>query len=330
MSKPRILLTNPVPPHVRAMLEEACEVVTVPGGGRPSREQLVALLPTVDGIFTSSGTRLDNDLLDACPRLQVISNSSVGYDNVNIPHATKRGVLVCHTPGVLSAAVRDITFALLLNLARHIPANDRHVRTGAWQNAPGHVGIDVQGKTLGIIGLGRIGHLVARTAHAFDLHVIYYDPVRDPEAEASGLAHYRARDDVFREADFLTVHCYLDETTYHHIGRREFRLMKPTAYFINTARGAVVDEAALVEALQRGLIAGAGLDVMEQEPIPADHPLCAMPNVVLLPHIGSGTVETRRAMVELAARNIIAALTGGTPEAMVNPEVLERRRAGVV
>jgi glyoxylate reductase len=326
MSKPRILLAMPVPDHVGAMIDAACEVVTVPGGGRPTREQLAELLPTVDGILTSNQVKIDNALLDACPNLKVISNNGVGYDNVDIPYATDKGVLVCNTPGVLSGAVADLTFALLLNLARHIPFNEQHLRSGGWRTAPGRVGVEVRGKTLGIIGLGRIGHVVAHTAKGFDLKVIYYDPVRDPEAEASGLATYRERDDVFREADFLTVHCYLDETTRHHIGAREFKLMKPTAFLINTSRGPVLDQDALVEALRAGEIAGAGLDVMEEEPLDPAHDLCSLPNVILLPHTGSAAAETRLAMIELAARNLIAAVTGGTPETTVNPEALSARR----
>lgn len=325
MARPRLLVTLSLPDDIRAQLEAVCELVTVPGGGRPSREQLRELLPTVDGILTSSQVPIENDLIDRCPRLKVISNNSVGYDNVDIPHATRRGVLVCHTPGVLSGAVADITFWLIIELARRLRAADQHVRSGGWLKGPPPLGVDVRGKTLGIIGLGRIGHVVARTAQGFDMRVIYYDPVRDPQAEASGLATYRERDDVFREADFLTVHCYLDDTTRRSIGMREFQLMKPTAFFINTARGAIVDQDALVEALTRGEIAGAGLDVMVPEPLDPSHPLCALPNVVLLPHVGSATVETRRAMIELAARNTIAALTGGTPEAMVNPEALAHR-----
>lgn len=327
MTKPRILLAIPVPDHVRQMLDDACEVVTAPGGGRPSREHLAELLPTVDGMLTSNQIKIDTALLDACPNLIVVANNGVGYDNVEIPQATRRGVLVCNTPGVLSAAVRDITFALLLNLARHIPANDRHVRSGGWRGAPGMIGVDVQHKTLGIIGLGRIGKIVAKAAQGFDLNVIYYDPVRSPELEQAGIATYRERDDVFREADFLTVHCFLDERTRHHIGMREFKLMKPTAYLINTSRGPVIDEEALVAALKAGEIAGAGLDVMEVEPLDHAHELCSLPNVILLPHVGSGTTETRLAMIELAARNLIAAVTGGTPEAMVNPEALTARHA---
>lgn len=325
MARPRLLLAIPVPDDIRAQLEAACEVVTVPGGGRPSREQLWELLPTVDGILTTSQLRIENELIDRCPRLKLISNNSVGYDNVDIPHATRRGVLVCNTPGVLSGAVADITFGLIIELARHLRAADQHVRSGAWLKGPPPLGVDIRGKTLGIIGFGRIGHVVARTAQGFAMRVIYYDPVRDPQAEAAGLATYRERDDVFREADFLTVHCYLDETTRRSIGMREFRLMKPTAFFINTARGGIVDQDALVEALTSGAIAGAGLDVMDPEPLDPSHPLCRLPNAVLLPHIGSATVETRRAMIELATRNTIAALTGGTPEAMVNPEALAHR-----
>ncbi len=326
MSKPRILLATPVPDHVRAMLDDACEVVTVPGGGRPTRDQLTAMLPEVDGILTSNQIKVDNALLDRCPNLKVVANNGVGYDNVDIPYATSKGVLVCNTPGVLSGAVADLTFALLLDLARHIPANEQHVRGGGWRSAPGRIGVDVRGKTIGIIGLGRIGHLVAETAKGFALQVIYYDPTRDPDAEARGLAAYRERDDVFREADFLTVHCFLDETTRRHISRREFGLMKSSAYLINTSRGGVIDQDALVAALGEGQIAGAALDVMEEEPLDPAHPLCAAPNTILLPHVGSATVETRLAMIELAARNAIHAVTGGTPEAMVNPGAVAARR----
>lgn len=326
MPKPRILLTIPLPEHVRPQIDEVCEVVTVPGGGRPTRDQLLELLPTVEGILGSNQVKLDNELLDQCPNLKVVANNGVGYDNVEIPYATEHGILVCNTPGVLSGAVADLTYALLLNLARHVPENERHVRDGKWQSAPGRVGVDVRGKTLGIIGLGRIGKLVARTAQGFDMRVIYYDPLRDPKSEDTGLATYRERDDVFREADFLTVHCFLDETTRRHISTREFQLMKPSAYFINTSRGPVVDEQALAEALKAGEIAGAGLDVMEVEPIGADHPLCSAPNAILLPHIASGTAETRLAMVELAARNLINAVSGRPPEAMVNPEVFAAGR----
>jgi lactate dehydrogenase-like 2-hydroxyacid dehydrogenase len=327
MGKPRILLAIPVPDHVRTMLEDACEVVTVPGGGRPTREQLSVLLPTVDGILTSNQVKIDNALIDACPNLKVVANNGVGYDNVDIPYATSKGLLVCNTPGVLSGAVADLTFALLLNLARHIPANAEHVRSGGWMRGPGYLGVDVRGKTLGIIGLGRIGKVVARTAAlGFDMRVIYYDPVRSPELEQAGLVTYRERDAVFREADFVSVHCFLDETTRHHIGMREFRLMKPTAYLINTSRGPVINQDELVEALHSGEIAGAGLDVTEVEPLDPKHPLCACPSAIILPHIASGTTETRLAMVELAARNLIAAVTGATPEAMVNPEVRTARR----
>jgi lactate dehydrogenase-like 2-hydroxyacid dehydrogenase len=308
------------------MIDDACEVVTIPGSGRPTRDQLAELLPTVDGLLTSNQVKVDNALLDACPNLKVVANNGVGYDNVDIPYATARGLLVCNTPGVLNGAVADLTFALLLNLARHVPANREHVSSGGWTRAPGKIGVDVRGKTLGIIGMGRIGKVVARTAAlGFDMRVIYYDPVRSLEHEAQGLITYRERDDVFRESDFVTVHCLLDESTRHHIGTREFKLMKPSAYVINTARGPVLDQDALVEALQAGEIAGAGLDVTEVEPLDPAHPLCSLPNAIVLPHIASGTTETRLAMVELAARNVIAGINGRPPEAAVNPEVLAAR-----
>ncbi len=322
MGKPRILLATIVPEHVRALLDDACEVVTAPGGARPTAEQLAELLPSVEGVLTTNQMAVPNALIDRCPGLRVIANNGVGYDNVDIPYATSKGVLVCNTPGVLSGAVADLTFSLLLDLARHIPANDRHVRSGNWTRGAGRIGVDVRGKTLGIIGFGRIGHVVAKTAQGFDLRVLYYDPVRDLAAEAAGLATYAERESVFREADFLTVHCFLDETTRHHISTREFGWMKRTAYLINTSRGPVIDEEALCAALQAGEIAGAGLDVMEQEPLDPAGTLCSLENVILLPHVGSATTETRLAMIELAARNLVNAVHGRMPEAPVNPEVL--------
>ena len=327
MAKPRVLLAIPLPDHAHKWLDDACEVVTVPGGGRPTRTQLDELLPTVDAVLGSNQVKLPNDLLDTCPNLVVVANNGVGYDNVDIPYASANGILVTHTPGVLSGAVADLTFALLLALARHVPHNQEHVRSGGWMKGPGHVGVDVRGKTLGIIGLGRIGKIVAKTAAAgFDMKVLYYDPVRSPVLEDTGLVTYRERDEVFREADFLSVHCFLDATTQHHIGMREFKLMKPSAYVINTSRGPVVHQEDLVAALQQGELAGAGLDVTEVEPLDSASPLASLPNAIVLPHIASGTTETRLAMVELATRNCIAALTGRPPEAMVNPEAFGKRQ----
>lgn len=328
MTKPRVFLATEVPDHIRRRIEGSCDVVEVTGRGEPSREQLQAILPTVQGILAMASLRLDKELLDASTALRVISISGVGYDKVDLAQATARGVLVCNTPGVLTRAVADLTFLLILALARRMNENMQVLRSGGWRDGtPRPLGVDLRGKVLSVLGLGGIGKDVARTAQGFGMRTIYYKPSRDFDAEDSGLAHYRDRDDIFRDADFVTVHVPLNETTRDSIGKREFELMKPTAYFVNTSRGVTVDENALVRALHERRIAGAGLDVMRKEPMDPNHPLCSLPNVILLPHIGSATMETRLAMMELAAENLIAAVTGGVPKAVVNPLVLPAHRA---
>jgi glyoxylate reductase len=321
MSRPRIFLASPLLESARAIVEATCDVTAYAGPGRISRDQLAAVLPEFDGLLTSNQIRIDDALLDACPRLRVISNNGVGYDNVSIPHATRRGVLVCNTPGVLTDAVTDLTYGFIIDLARGITAADRYVRERRWgAEAAMPLGVDLRGKTLGILGLGRIGTAVARRAPAFGLRVVYYDPLRNKAAESEGIAAYRERDDVLREADFLSVHVFLDESTHRHIGAADFALMKQGAYLVNTSRGLVINQRDLVEALRSGRIAGAALDVFEVEPPDPTDALLDQPNVILAPHIGSATTETRRAMAELAARNVVAAVTGGTPQCMVNPE----------
>jgi len=264
---------------------------------------------------------IDNDLIDAAPELEVVSNTGVGYDNVDIPYATQRGLLVCNTPVVLNDAVADLTLGLIIALARGLLTGDRYTKSGEWlERGSPPLGRDLQSATLGILGLGRIGHVVANRAAAFGMRTIYYDPIRDVAAEASGLAAYRDRDELFREADFITVHVFLDKSTLHHIGARELAMMKPSAFLVNTSRGPVIDQPALAEALRSSRIAGAALDVFEKEPIDAADPLLACPNLIATPHVASAAVDTRRAMVELSARNLLAVLKGEEPEAMVNPE----------
>jgi glyoxylate reductase len=326
MSRPRVFLTTPLIPSARTIVESSCEVIAYEGGGRISREELEAALQDVDGVLTSNQVRFDNDLLDACARLRVISNNGVGYDNVDIPHATSRQILVCNTPGVLTDAVADLTYGFMIDLTRGITRADRFVRERRWGNEPAMpLGTDLRGKTLGILGLGRIGLAVAQRASAFGLNVIYYDPVRNHSAEDRGLAQYHERDEVLRGSDILTVHVFLDPTTHRHIGERDFRLMKPNAFLVNTSRGLVINQPDLVAALQSGRLAGAALDVFELEPPDPSDALLDQPNVILAPHIGSATAETRRAMAELAARNVVAAVTGAEPECMVNPEVHQMR-----
>jgi glyoxylate reductase len=323
VSRPRVFLASPLLPVARTIVEAECEVVAYEGRGRIPRDELLAALEDVDGVLTSNQIRFDNELLDASPRLKVISNNGVGYDNVDIPYATSKGILVCNTPGVLTDAVADLTYGFLIDLTRGITRADRYVRERRWgKEPPMPLGVDLRGKTLGILGLGRIGTAVAERASAFGLRVIYYDPVRNHSAEDRGIARYRDRDEVLQESDFLTVHVFLDETTHRHIGEREFSLMKPNAFLVNTSRGLVINQSDLVAALASGQLAGAALDVFELEPPDPSDALLDQPNVILAPHIGSATTETRQAMAELAARNLVAAVQGKKPECAVNPEVL--------
>jgi glyoxylate reductase len=321
--KSRAALATKVPEHVRKLLEDETELVVYQGEGRAPRDWLASTLPQVAGILTSNQVMIGNDLIDAAPNLRVVSNFGVGYDNVDIPYATEHGLLVCNTPVVLNDAVADLTLGFIIMLARGVLGGDRYTKSGDWMKRGSlPLGRDLQGATLGILGLGRIGHVVAMRASAFGMNVIYFDPIRDPAAEASGLARYRERDGVFREADFLTVHVFLDETTLHQIGAPEFAMMKSTAFLINTSRGPVIDQPALAEALRSGQIAGAALDVFEKEPVDASEPILSCLNVIATPHIASAAENTRRAMAELAARNLLAVLARRTPEAMVNPDAL--------
>ena len=314
-------MTALLPDDLLAVLREACDVQEMPAGAAEDSAAVAVALANAEGLLLSESLHVTAGLLDACTRLRVISKVGVGYDKIDVAAATARNVLVCNTPGVLNGAVADHTFAILLALTRRLRENEAQVRTGAWKRGVELLGHDIRGKTLGIIGFGGIGRAVAGTARGFEMNVVYYRRSRDRDAEASGLARFRDRDDVFREADVVSVHCPLTSETRRSIGEREFDLMKASSYFVNTSRGAVIDQAALVRALQSGGIAGAALDVMEPEPLDPADPLCALPNVVLTPHIGSGTVETRRAMHELAVRNLLQGMSGRMPTAAVNPQV---------
>jgi glyoxylate reductase len=306
-------------------MRDAFDLVEMPPGAAKDPTAVAAALTTAEGVLVSQAIPFTADLLDTSPMLRVISKVGAGYDKIDVSAATARRILVCNTPGVLSGAVADHTFALLLALTRRIRENEAHVRTGAWTKGAGLLGHDIRGKTFGILGLGGIGRVVAATARGFDMNVIYFQRTRNRDAESAGLAAYRERDDLFREADVVSVHCALTAETRRSIGERELELMKPSNYFLNLSRGGVVDQAALLSALESGRLAGAGLDVTDPEPLDPNHPLCRLPNVVITPHIGSGTVETRRAMQELAVTNLLQAMAGGTPRAAVNPQVLQVR-----
>ncbi len=320
--RPRVYVAIRLPADARARIDAACDVDYFEGEGIPSESELIDGVAKADGLLGSAQLPVDSDVFAAASKLRVVSNFGVGFDNVDLEAATKDGVLVCNTPGVLTDAVADLTLGLILALARHLPEAERFARDGDWQRgARLALGTDVGGKTLGIVGLGRIGVAVAERAHAFGMSIAFHDMFREPPIETPPCT-YRELDDLLAVADFVSLHVNLRPETRGLIGAKELTLMKPTAYLINTSRGQTVDQAALVAGLRNRELAGAALDVLEDEPPRLDDPLTTLPNVILLPHIGSATVETRQAMRDLAIDNLLAALRGERPKAVVNPEVL--------
>jgi glyoxylate reductase len=262
--------------------------------------------------------------MDVAPRVKVISGFGVGYDYVDVAAATERRILVCNTPGTLTETTADQAWALMLAAARNLARGDRYVRSRQWTRYEPALllGVDVNGATLGIVGLGAIGSAVARRAAGFGMRVLYTGRSRRPESEAATGAQYRSLDDLLRESDFVSLHCALTAETRGLIGARQLGLMKPSAVLVNTARGAVVDQRALADALRKGRIWAAGIDVFEREPLPPDDPLLECENAVLVPHLGSATQATRVRMAMVAAENIVAALRGERPRHVVNPAAL--------
>ncbi|HLF72052.1 MAG TPA: D-glycerate dehydrogenase [Dehalococcoidia bacterium] len=305
-------------------LRASADVAVWPGSDPPPYETLRDEASRSQALFTTITERIDAALLDASPGLRIVSQLAVGYDNIDVPACTAHGVLVTNTPGVLTESVADLTFALILGWARRMPEGERILREGRWPvwHPSFHLGRDVHGATLGIIGLGAIGIAAARRAKGFGMRVLYTSRERKPAAEAELGAEQRSLEDLLRESDYVSIHCALTPETRGLIGAKELALMKPTGVIVNTARGGIIDQDALVEALRERRIGGAALDVFAVEPIPTDDPLLRLDNVVVSPHIGSATVETRRRMTDLAVRNIEAFFRGERPECCVNPEVL--------
>lgn len=315
--KPRIYVTRQLPEVVMAELAEWADVSSHPQADAPvPRADLLRAVQGQNGLLTLITERVDAELLEAAgPSLHIVANMAVGYDNIDVTAATARGVSVTNTPGVLTETTADLTFALLLAAARRVPEAERTLRGGEWQTwSPMMLtGQDVHGATIGIVGMGRIGEAVARRAAGFAMNIIYASRRRHPEVEDKLAATWLPLDALLQRADFVVLLTPLTDETRHLIGRRELEQMKPTATLINTARGPIVDEQALEWALRSGHIWAAGLDVFEREPIAPDHPLLQLHNVVLLPHIGSASIQTRLRMARLAAHNLRVALCGGDP-----------------
>jgi glyoxylate/hydroxypyruvate/2-ketogluconate reductase len=325
MSKPAVLVARAVFPEVVARLREHFEVDFNAEDVVYSKAELAAKLRGKAGAFTTGSERIDAELLDAQPQLRVVSNMAVGYNNFDIAACNARGVLATNTPDVLTDTTADFGFALMMATARRISEGEHYLRRGEWTkwSYDMMVGSDVHGATLGILGMGRIGQGIARRgALGFGMKVIYHNRSRlSPEQEQPLGARWVDKSTLLREADHLVLVLPYSAQSHHAIAAAELALMKPTATLTNIARGGIVDDAALAQALRERHIAAAGLDVFEGEP--QVHPdLLTLPNVVLTPHIASASVATRRAMAELAANNLIAALTGGKPPTPINPEVL--------
>ena len=326
MPQPKVLATRPLFEAAREILNKSFDVEYWTQPERISREELLRRTRDKEALVCLLTERVDEELLAAAPKLKIAANVAVGFDNIDVPACTKRRVAVTNTPGVLDETTADFAWTLLMAVARRVGEGEQLARSGQWKgwDLDQLCGTDVWGKTLGILGFGRIGRGVARRAGGFLMKVIYHDAVRAPEALEKELhAEYREFDRLLAESDFVSVHVPLLPETRRLLSTAQFSRMKPTAFVINTSRGPVVDEAALVQALEGGKIAGAALDVFENEP--AIHPGLKRPNVVLAPHIASASIETRTKMACMAAENVVALFSGKRPPNILNPEVLEGR-----
>ncbi|WP_457754371.1 glyoxylate reductase [Thermococcus sp.] len=333
MRKPKVFITRQIPETAINVIREHYEVEVWRDEKELPREVLLEKVRNVDALVTLLSDKIDREILDNAPRLRIIAQYAVGYDNIDIEEVTRRGIYVTNTPDVLTEATADFAWTLLLATARHLVDADKFVRSGEWKRKDVawhplmYLGYDVYGKTIGIIGFGRIGQAIARRAKGFNMKILYYSRTRKPEKERELGAEFKPLDELLRESDFVVLAVPLTKETYHMINEERLKLMKPTAILINIARGKVVDTKALIKALEEGWIAGAGLDVFEEEPY-YNEELFKLKNVTLAPHIGSATYGARYAMAELVARNLIAFAKGEVPPTLVNREVLNVRKPG--
>lgn len=331
MPRPRVYVTRHVPGDALELLGQQTELRVWPEELPPSRDELLREAARSDALLTLLTDRIDGELLDAARGLVVVSNMATGFDNVDVEAATGHNVLVTRTPGVLSETTADFAFALMLAAARRVAEADRYVREGRWRTWGPEVllGRDVWGATIGMVGMGGIGSEVAQRARGFGMRILYHSRTRKPVLERRHRMEFVSLPQLLRESDFVTLHAPLTAQTRHLIGRAEFQAMKPGAVLVNTARGPLVDQAALYHALKEGLIAGAGLDVTDPEPIAADDPLLSLPNLVIAPHIASASIATRSRMAMLAAENLLQALGGRLPKDAVNRQIARRWRAAL-
>jgi glyoxylate reductase len=328
-ARPAVYVTRRIPEIGMQMIGEACEVRCWEGELPPPKTVLLDRLADCAGLLCLLTDPVDGEVIAAGPHLRVISQYAVGVDNIDLRAATERGIPVGHTPGVLTEATADLAFSLLLAAARRIGEGIATVRAGRWRTWEplGLLGKDVWGATLGIVGLGRVGAAVARRAQGFRMRVLYRDQVRRRDVEKELGLEAVSLDELLAESDFVSLHCPLTPETHHLIDAQALRQMKPTAILVNTARGPVVHTDDLARALREHWIAGAALDVTDPEPLPPEHPLAALPNCIVVPHIGSATVETRERMAVMAADNLLAGLRGARLPYCANPTVYPEREA---
>lgn len=329
MARPKVFISRNIPDAGLAAIRAACDVDLWPDQLPPPADELLRRVKDCDGLVSLLTDRIDGALLDAAPKLKVVSNYAVGFNNVDVPACTARGVCVGNTPGVLTDATADIAVTLMLAAARCIGAGTADAKNGKWLTWEplGWLGQDLVGRTLGIVGMGRIGFAAAkRLHHGWGMKVLYADQIPNAPAEKEFGATRVEFDELLAQSDFVSAHVDLNPSTKGMFSTAQFAKMKRTAVFVNTARGPLVDQTALAAALRGGTIFAAGLDVTDPEPLPTSHELYQLPNCVIVPHIASATVETRNAMARLCANNVLAGVKGEALPTWVNPEVADKRR----
>jgi len=328
----KVYITRELPSAALDPLREMAAVRVWPGELPPPPDVLLAEAADADALLTLLTDRIDARIMAAAPRLRVISNMAVGYDNIDVQEASRRAILVTNTPGILTKTTADFAFALLMAAARRVVEADRYTREGRWKTWGPQIltGQDIHDATLGVMGLGGVGLEVAKKGRGFGMRVLYYDRTRKPKEERRYRLAYVEPEQLLAESDFISLHVPLTPETHHLIGERELSLMKPTAVLVNTARGAIVDQRALWRFLKEHRIAAAAIDVSEQEPIALDDPLLELDNIIITPHIASASVATRMAMAKMAVGNLLAALRGEVPPHCVNREAVRRWRQSLL
>ena len=328
MPKLKVYVTRELPERGLKIIKERFDAEVWPEYAPPPKKVIIEKARNVDALASLLSDKIDAEVFDAAPKLKIVAQMAVGFDNIDVQEATKRGIYVTNTPEVLTDTTADFAWALLMAVARRVVEADKYVRTGQWKVGwhPSMMqGRDVYNATIGIVGAGRIGYAVAKRATGFGMRILFYDVIPRPEMEKEFGAKKVDLDTLFKESDFVSIHVPLMKETCHLVNADRLKLMKKTAYLINNSRGPVVDEKALYEALKEDRIAGAGLDVFEQEPTPLNNPLLKLDNVVVAPHISSASYETRSKMAEMVADNLVAFFEGKKPPNLINPDVMKVR-----